>query len=1429
MIVCILVFTLLSPLSIRADTSKDAYLGDGVVIHGGDGSGVMLIGDENVTQLMKVGKGCENDDHYYTCADGLQAYAGDGYTIEDLIKLLDDIDYNYEENGSMQTVIIYAGLNDIIAGTDYSNYVDLVNKCKDTFNCDNVKIHLVAGVSADKVTSSGSYSTNTLTTFNTYIKSITNVEVINNFESSWTDGYFQIMPDSTSDGKHFNNDIMQKWHDNIVLSNSAQDTGSMSYVTDTTNTLKVELTGVKQKLKASSETETVTETNVGVFNPKVTVIHSVNAALASAGNNVYYMPTLEDFPLDLKSLIESGQYDNSGLYHGFAAAYTGQYDLEAKAQQYSTLDQSINDTVYYDTSPNVYKAGQANRALEVLGYDFLLREEKCSMKMQDKGLYASYKVVEQKEDDDVTLETAIMDTYKALGQYCYSTQISFTPDSTLQPNTSPLQKEISLLLGANNGSAWDNTEGACWVYSTRTDPELYWNKAATEGLLSSIKDKYSTFLPASGETNITLAEFCQIVTTMMQTYGEPVLTEEEKSILLQVYGKNLPIYLENSEELESIEYLVAKGIINLSEKTDYIWSANLKTEDMLDILMAVADKDSRATFKDVQISIDPTLEEKGYYPSEIYGEQNLLTNITYTPVAHDATTYDYLIFADNIVGNAADMKVNGSTDLVKWLGYIVYKDKKYAWYQVPIDQTSVTFTNGYTEISMNGTGGAYENGTLSLFKDLSTEASEELSYLKDSYSVGQASEGATTQEGNVYLSENGGIDFALIIDEDNKRECLKQIKLAVGNQKNKTLDELTSSGTRTCQQIDIGNNRTIDIVPNSTTDESGNIAISIVGLQSKEEYSQFFSFKSSVGVKTYQFFQKDTSYSLVPVNFLKDLGLVSSVVELDSNTLEIIGQDNNVFLVQDKHYVVCGQGVYQIPQDTILYMKDASGDIYVDYRAAMGWTTPYMFFNDTATGTVTATLGKSATLKPVARTIKGALSDWTTSNDVKVNTYNSGDILLNSNYPLANYFVYYTNEYASSNGATGDYLFVFKTACSSVNGQPLTVDDTICRQLLKDLTGLDMSGLPNTLVYAYRLERTNGNGGGTKINPPGVKWRSKFGYLYEPQYYQPGDASVYSDYYSGCLDLTGTTLAGLGVHDWGKHVAIPIVSVNGGSMYDINLNTFTLGNQNFDYGVFPTAMISKSHKNSTTLSNWAIGKNTTSSETYSNIKDVTINPAPTGIIANLIHLPTRNWEAADDTKATVFYGTMPASISQGSLYIGGFKYATQADNSDSKFTVLKETATNVYLGYNTLNIQALDDTQINGDTYDPTVSEGKSREQFDWSKFQFRDAVETADDGITIATFFIINVIPRIVIFICIALIALSLITNVKPWVLFCDKFFDIYKFLTLGRKDVHTIDTMPLVWSSVIGIGIFWLFLDGSIIELFSWFVRGVVGVTMR
>ena len=37
-------------------------------------------------------------------------------------------------------------------------------------------------------------------------------------------------------------------------------------------------------------------------------------------------------------------------------------------------------------------------------FPFLLREEKCSMKMQDKGLYASYKVVEQKEDQVINEE-----------------------------------------------------------------------------------------------------------------------------------------------------------------------------------------------------------------------------------------------------------------------------------------------------------------------------------------------------------------------------------------------------------------------------------------------------------------------------------------------------------------------------------------------------------------------------------------------------------------------------------------------------------------------------------------------------------------------------------------------------------------------------------------------------------------------------------------------------------------------------------------------------------------------------------------------------------------------------------------------------------------------------------------------------------------
>lgn len=63
-------------------------------------------------------------------------------------------------------------------------------------------------------------------------------------------------------------------------------------------------------------------TSFKAFTPRVTALHSVNAALAESGDTVYFLPSLEDFPVALKDTA-ADITDANGKSHKFAAVYDG--------------------------------------------------------------------------------------------------------------------------------------------------------------------------------------------------------------------------------------------------------------------------------------------------------------------------------------------------------------------------------------------------------------------------------------------------------------------------------------------------------------------------------------------------------------------------------------------------------------------------------------------------------------------------------------------------------------------------------------------------------------------------------------------------------------------------------------------------------------------------------------------------------------------------------------------------------------------------------------------------------------------------------------------------------------------------------------------------------------------------------------------------
>lgn len=389
--------------------------------------------------------------------------------------------------------------------------------------------------------------------------------------------------------------------------------------------------------------------------PKVTAIHSVNAMLAnddgekSGGNYCLYNPKLSELPFDLAKKVSKCTDSVTGEEYRFAAVYDGYYDAEV-------MTDNVKANKYL-VSKNLSLLGINNRQLQTLGQDIVVLDEEVIPEYSGEELIWRQGVqiaTQAGTDDNMSKATAIMATYKALEQYCYEVKIGFLRDQNMSLANSPVGEQISAALLATEL----NTEaGAAQVWVGRSNVKNYLAKAVDDGIIQIPQGKLegvaqaasgrlasydflSKYCDEKGAGKITLAQFCKLVYKMADIYGEPVVSTAERNLLLQLYGCQMPIYLE-AEELEAVKYLAAKGILEPSELNDLEWSEPLRLSQMLDILMRLKDVGSRYTFKELTPTIDPELANKGYFEAEISAQSSPVMDIKLS--YQDAAYYDYVI------------------------------------------------------------------------------------------------------------------------------------------------------------------------------------------------------------------------------------------------------------------------------------------------------------------------------------------------------------------------------------------------------------------------------------------------------------------------------------------------------------------------------------------------------------------------------------------------------------------------------------------------------------------------------------------------------------------------------------------------------------------------------------------------------------------
>lgn len=419
------------------------------------------------------------------------------------------------------------------------------------------------------------------------------------------------------------------------------------------------------------------------FNPHVGEIWAGN------NNKAWSAPCLYN---DGSAMLDKATMSALLRHNNYAILYEGFMDLESRGP---------------------YKPEGATRAGEILGYDIyarrgeFFREADGDIRREDGGILTP--------TSNVSSMWAIINTYRAVGVELRNVNakvynrwveddrraIAAIRGREWDINGSPVVGRLTgNLIATYDGDAKPVIE----AYVSRTDPKLYLDRFTQVDRMSWVSNM-PTANELTGEVNadadskyITLGEFCVLVQHMMETYGEPVIIDQEKLMLLEAYGRVMPHYL-SPIQYDAVEYLMCRGIIT---ETDMPWTEWVTFEDATEILMRVKDVDSRHTFKQIQLTTDVSMLEQGYYPTDVGVTTEEVITAEAVDVQYErAKSYDYFVelnadttFHDKN-GNSVQPYVCESKDgyakpleNAVYLGVYDFGSSKYYRFQVPIGAQS---------------------------------------------------------------------------------------------------------------------------------------------------------------------------------------------------------------------------------------------------------------------------------------------------------------------------------------------------------------------------------------------------------------------------------------------------------------------------------------------------------------------------------------------------------------------------------------------------------------------------------------------------------------------------------------------------------------------------------------------------------------------
>lgn len=1261
--------------------------------------------------------------------------------------------------------------------------------------------------------------------------------------------------------------------------------------------------------------------------PRVTALRSLNAYLATdKGQAVYYVPTLEELPNIKNAVADTTDYH--GNNQKFAAVYDGYFDQMC----YEALVRK-SDGTYSKTPTIVQSEGRDKvRELTTLGYDFLLTDETITdISPSGEDVNAGY--IAHKLDlanGRVDLNTALMDIYKAVGQEKYDITYIFTPDSGLTVTSSPIQGELSLNLSQYDSV--DNSAGKAWVFVTRTNPSLYWKQAVYDGIVldaEAFTGNPNADNSSAKSTIVTLADFCNYAYNIMNIYGEPVMTAGERSILLQLYGTVVP-YSACPAEAKAIETFIAKGIISPEDDQQYLnWNSEIDPGYMLTLLMRIADINARTTYKDVQITLDASLIDEGYYQANLTLEPSSVIEFTQASgIARTTNYYDYQLSAKEFERLSKSFNTNNvslelfipthlaivgpdgtafpiTTQVTPYTKKVYSKDYPGVSYvqssydagtDGPLMQFAISdgMQDGYLKLRIAafdiqdllhgdgmyyftlindkgqlasdyfkvkpGGGTYYESGSrndyyedelltnsdtsieygnadeiqqiIDLYKEDPEEAKKEADELISNYGPSW-----TTAEIEAILeAASGGTplaagDYVYLMQIRSGQEGSISVKSKSGD--SKSLKDILA-GTEVDGMFYVDPTNTNDLAFKKVSDLWYQVYNGETSGDLKERIRT-----TSGNLDTRVAFCKEEEELLVSTKYLIESDYIVREPTVVGEVLEFSTNYSNIYLDRENKRVVVGACVYDVRNlDSDEIWRKMEDGYFVNFRAVLGWTGDYLVFK-TDEGNISVSVTSGDKYNPYTFPIRlnsilgdsstgvrlpGTVGDsvYIQGNNAMRGYGNDNGVPMTSMYPFANYFVYMHPETADGRSDyIQDWLFVFKPKDVKVNGNKVEYDDSASRSKLSEV-GLEVKNLSDDVtVWAYPLNHTEKDG-----MPYEMSWTKEYGYTYTPDSNITSSADFYANYFDTSAVLKGKDR---------PSCVLPYMLINN-TVHCLNYNVYytqDAGEDNkLDYGTTPISILLEDTSGFlSVLQKGLLAFKNIVIDTDEH-EGITMFPAVTSPALWFVDRVERDLESikrATSNGAKAYWGTSPITFKningETRLKIGSVDLTDKLGKQT--YVVLRDTSKKhgqvgtwysvsslTQMGFDKNNSDIDSDEIITG----PSTGELSSKTDIiDWDEFTASRLMETGEIAIAVAMVLVLNIMPRIALFLFLLLIMLGVIQNVKFWQMFCDRVFDVYKFLTFGRYDVHTFRQSRMFIHSIIAMAIFALFMDGTIIHVYE------------